>query len=192
MSFESSISSPVAPARVKREGGIKPSHFYLLLAMVAATAAVVLSPHTHPAALVLLSAAILAAGLVGSASHQALMGFFSGNRPPAPVSSRARVALEQDKALVLRSIKELEFDRAMGKMSDADFAEIGGRLRAKAMTIMEDLDRTDAHEAGGAARAAAGPKVVAPPAIAERTVCASCGKTHPLDARFCPHCGARL
>jgi hypothetical protein len=41
---------------VKREGGIKASHFYLLLAMVAATAAVVLSPHTHPAALVLLSA----------------------------------------------------------------------------------------------------------------------------------------
>jgi hypothetical protein len=31
---------------------------------------------------------------------------------------------------VLRSIKELEFDRAMGKMSEKDFAEMSARLRA--------------------------------------------------------------
>ena len=40
--------------------------------------------------------------------------------------------LERDKALVLRSIKELEFDRAMGKVGDADFAEVSAGLRARA------------------------------------------------------------
>ena len=37
---------------------------------------------------------------------------------------RQRVALERDKALTLRAIKELEFDHAMGKVSDNDFAEM--------------------------------------------------------------------
>ena len=40
------------------------------------------------------------------------------------VGGRARAALEREKTLVLRSIKELEFDHAMGKVSDEDFAEM--------------------------------------------------------------------
>ena len=41
-----------------------------------------------------------------------------------PLSVRARAALEREKTLVLRSIKELEFDRAMGKLSPRDFDEM--------------------------------------------------------------------
>jgi hypothetical protein len=47
------------------------------------------------------------------------------------VGGRTRAALEREKFLVLRSIKEVEFDRAMGKISDADFHEVAGRLRAR-------------------------------------------------------------
>ena len=54
-----------------------------------------------------------------------------------------RAALEREKALVLRSIKELEFDRAMGKVSPKDFDEMAGRLRARAI---------DADEAAGCGR----------------------------------------
>ena len=41
---------------------------------------------------------------------------------------------------MLRSIKELEFDRAMGKLSTKDFEEMGGRLRARAIALMKELD----------------------------------------------------
>ena len=41
---------------------------------------------------------------------------------------------------MLRSIKELEFDRAMGKVSEKDFAEMSGRLRARAARLMRQLD----------------------------------------------------
>ena len=37
------------------------------------------------------------------------------------VGERTRAALEREKMLTLRAIKELEFDRAMGKMSEEDF-----------------------------------------------------------------------
>ncbi len=48
--------------------------------------------------------------------------------------------LEREKTLMLRSIKELEFDRAMGKVSTKDFDEMAGRLRARAMSLMRQLD----------------------------------------------------
>ena len=50
------------------------------------------------------------------------------------VGERTRVALEREKLLTLRAIKELEFDRAMRKLSDEDFQEMSGRLRARAST----------------------------------------------------------
>ncbi len=40
----------------------------------------------------------------------------------------------------MRSIKELEFDRAMGKLSPKDFDEMAGRLRARAIMLMKQLD----------------------------------------------------
>ncbi len=49
--------------------------------------------------------------------------------------------LVRDKALILRSIKELEFDHAMGKVSEADFADISARLRARALALMQDIER---------------------------------------------------
>jgi len=57
------------------------------------------------------------------------------------VGQRTRVALEREKLLTLRSIKELEFDRAMGRLSDEDWNEMSGRLRARAARLMRQLDR---------------------------------------------------
>ena len=59
---------------------------------------------------------------------------------PRMLGGRTRAALEREKTLVLRSIKELEFDRAMGKVSEKDFAEMSGRLRARAARLMRQLD----------------------------------------------------
>jgi hypothetical protein len=53
------------------------------------------------------------------------------------VGERTRAALEQEKANTLRTIKELEFDRAMGKMSEEDFTEMSVRLRARAGRLIK-------------------------------------------------------
>ena len=49
-------------------------------------------------------------------------------------------ALLAEKALALRTIKELEFDRAMGKMSEPDFVEMSARLRSRALRVMKQLE----------------------------------------------------
>ena len=58
------------------------------------------------------------------------------------VGSRTRVALEREKNLLLRSIKELEFDRAMGKVAEGDYEEMVGRLRSRAVRLLQQLDNT--------------------------------------------------
>lgn len=157
-------------------------HFYVLLSMVAATAAVVMSRNTHPAALLLLSGAALAAGYTAYAVHQALLGLLSKNAAPV-LGQRDRDVLEQDKATVLRAIKDLEFDFGMKKVSQADYDDMLGRLKQRALLLMEQLEKipVEPQRPAPAARAAARP---AP--------CPRCGTGNEHDAKFCKQCGERL
>ncbi len=148
--------------------------------MAGATGAVMLARDTHPAALLLLSAAVVAAGLVGLAIHRALGGFLEVEddiRTPLPDNTREN--LEKEKMLALRAIKELEFDRAMRKVSERDYEDMLGRLRRRAMMIMQELERH-----------AEPPKPV--PVAAPAGVCRDCGTANEADARFCKQCGAPM
>ena len=148
--------------------------------MVGATAAVVVVGRSHPVALILLSLTVVAAGLVGLALQGALAGFLGlTSREPVQRTARETSDLEREKAMVLRSIKELEFDRAMGKIDDADFAQLGAGLRARAIALMDALER----ESTPARQPAARPK---------STTCSKCETTNDVDARFCKSCGERL
>ena len=106
---------------------------------------------------------------------------------------------------MLRSIKELEFDYAMKKVAQADYDEMVGRLRARAIRIMRQLDAGEGYrhaiEKELKARLAA---MGQPPAVrhaevqvadgrppGERTTCA-CGVANDPDARFCKACGTKL
>ena len=66
-----------------------------------------------------------ATALVGMAALRAVRPLVSPEDDrTAMVGQRTRAALEREKMLTLRAIKELEFDRAMGKLSDDDFREM--------------------------------------------------------------------
>ena len=166
--------------------GFQAWHFFVLLSMIGATVVVMVSKETHPVALLLLSAAVIASGFVGLTISRAVAGFFSSGAEPE-LGPRAREEMERQKAIVLRSIKELEFDKAMGKVSEADFAVIMPRLRARALTLMRDLENTPVKAQKAASKLA--PEKTARPAA---RFCAACGTPHDPDARFCKSCGVKL
>lgn len=172
-------SATSTDARRQPAGGFHAWHFFTLLSMIAATAAVIVSRDTHPVALLLLSAAVICAGFVGVALTRAVAGFFSRGVEPGPLAERSRIEMERQKRLVLRSIKELEFDHAMGKVDAKDFAAISSQLRARAIALMQDLDRAPAAIERPQPRVAPG-------------TCAACGTANDTDARFCKACGAQL
>ena len=124
------------------DSGFRPWHFFVLASLAASTVAVILSRRSAPEHLILLSLTIGAAGAAAAAFYRTLAPLalrdvsLLSERP----SVRALATLEREKALVLRSIKELEFDRAMGKVSAKDFDEMAGRLRARAIMLMKQVD----------------------------------------------------
>jgi hypothetical protein len=180
--MNSGISTEPQPVS---DAGFRPFHLFVLLSMVAATVGVILSRQTHPAALLLVSGSIIGAGLVGLALHKAISAFFGDETSHRPLDDRAREVLEREKALVLRSIKELEFDRSMKKISEADFTDMNGRLRARAMSLMQELERQP--EAPPAA-----PVKTGAPRVTKGPYCDQCGTKNERDAKFCKQCGHKI
>ncbi len=176
-------------------------HLFILLSLLAATIAVVMARPSTPESLILISLTIGAAGFAAVCFYRVLAPLVAAHTDiePAPVSERVRADLEREKALTLRSIKELEFDRAMGKLSEQDFEQMAGRLRARAMGIMKKLDAGASNyrarvEQDLAARlearglAAQSPRAASTPAPSACT----CGASNDHDARFCKSCGRKL
>ena len=182
-------------------------HFFVVAALAAATAAVMLSPRTAPEHLVMLSLTVFAAGAAATAAYRMLAPLVAKPRRgrAEPLGRHARAALEAEKAIVLRTIKELEFDRAMKKVSDEDFEDMSQRLRHRAVGLMQQLDDSRAsHRArieleldrklGSApdVRRAEGPHDGRQDSSDARARCASCETLNDADARFCKACGQRL
>ena len=120
----------------------QPWQFFVLTALACATAATFVARGRGVASIVLVSILMAAAALVGMAALRLLRPLVGAEEDrTVMIGHRTRTALEREKMLALRSIKELEFDRAMGKISAQDFEEMAGRLRRRAMTIMRQLDR---------------------------------------------------
>ncbi|HEY8550063.1 MAG TPA: zinc ribbon domain-containing protein [Vicinamibacterales bacterium] len=177
--------------------GFRPWHFFAIVALGAATVGVMLSQRTTPEYLVMVSLTVFAAGGAAIAAYHLILPLLSQEHllRRRPVGERTRAALESEKTLLLRTIKELEFDRAMGKVSDEDFAEMSQRLRARAVRVLQQLDQAGSRDRERIERelderlGTAGDAAADAPA---RAVCAACGTANDRDARFCKQCGGRL
>jgi hypothetical protein len=195
------------PAQGGPDAGFKPWHFFVLVSLAASTVAVLMSHRSSPEHLILLSFTIGAAGVAAAAFYRMLAPLAARDELPLSErpSERVLAALEREKALVLRSIKELEFDRAMGKVSPKDFDEMAGRLRARALMLMKQIDAGGSGyremierelqarlKKSGARRAgSSGPATLAS-ADPARRACLSCGTANDHDAAFCKRCGTSL
>ena len=196
-------AAPGRPARTNKDDTFKPWHFFVLLSLLAATAAVVLARQSRPEHLILISIIVGAAGFAAAAVYRTLSPLVSDEAPLTagePLTESMRAVLEREKMLTLRSIKELEFDRAMGKVSSKDFEEMAGRLRARAMSLMKQLD-AESHgyreliERELTARVRRAPHADAALAAAAATtsgISCQCGTSNDPDAAFCKRCGSRL
>jgi ribosomal protein L40E len=184
----------------ERQESLQTWQLFTLAGLIGATVVVFFSRGQSPAAIILLSCAIFAAAYVGATALRTVLPLAGTLREDAPdqIGDRTRAALEREKTLVLRSIKELEFDRGMGKVSDGDFAEMSARLRARAARLMRQLDAGSLYrdqiekeiaqrleKSGSVAPAATSPAPT-------HSVCPGCSAVNDPDASFCKKCGARL
>lgn len=177
-----------------RDNALSPWQFFLLAGMLGATGVVIVATGQSPASIILLSLTVIAASFVALGTYRALAPLVApeGDVAPSATAGRLRAGLEREKTLVLRSIKELEFDYAMGKIAQADFTDLSGKLRARALGLMRQLEAgggyRDAIEQELSRRLAAEPQHQ-PSIPASSCVC---GVVNDPDARFCKQCGSKL
>ncbi len=190
------MSSAISTDRTARarQNTLEPWQFFTLAALGCATAVTYLARGQGFTAILLLGALMAAAALVGYAALRAVRPLVATEEERAiMIGQRTRAALEREKLLTLRSIKELEFDRAMGRLSDEDFQEMSTRLRVRAAGLMRQLDSGATYRdqiekdlvkrlgANAAATANGGDRV-----------CGSCQTRNDHDAKFCKSCGVAL
>lgn len=192
----------------------QPWQLFTLAGLIGATVVVFVSQGQTPAGVILLSLTIFAAALVGFAAWRTFAPLAGSDEGMGPqlLGGRTRAALEREKTLALRAIKDLEFDHAMGKISDKDFTEMTARLRTRAAGLLRQLDagagyrerierdlakRIGARPGSGARDAGSAPMRDETADSGSRiatavTACSSCHTQNDADARFCKHCGASL
>ena len=179
---------------------LQPWQLFTLAGLIGATVVVFVSTGQTPAGIILLSLTIFTAAVVGIAAWRTLSPLIGSDEPLGTqvIGGRMRAGLEREKTLVLRSIKDLEFDHAMGKVSDKDFAEMSARLRSRAARLMRQLDAGSSYReeiekeistrVGRALSGAPGE----PGRVRPTKVCVDCRTENDPDARFCKSCGSKL
>ena len=201
---EERSAASTASSAVNAEG-LQPWQFFVLVGLGCATAITFVVRGQGVTTVVLVGVLMATAVLVGIAALRTLRPLVSADEDRvAMVGQRTRAALEREKHLTLRAIKDLEFDRAMGKLAEADFTEMSGRLRARAARIIRQLDAGAGYrdqierdvaarlsERSARASRSEDNDAVAREASAERT-CLSCSTANDCDAKFCKNCGAKL
>ncbi|MBI4317053.1 MAG: zinc-ribbon domain-containing protein [Chloroflexi bacterium] len=137
---------------------------------------------------------------------------------PAQEETRLDEVLSQKEA-TYSAIAELDFDHAMGNLSDKDYQEVRDRLKLKALTLIKEADElgqseeapvpeaaeqpratdeTRAQAANHGGKAASTPRRVPAEKAAEerqgrgKRYCPNCGARFSLGDRFCSGCGSSL
>ena len=101
---------------------------------------------------------------------------------------------ETPKGVALTALKEIEFDRETGKLSEADYAQLKQKYTAAALEALRAEERMEA-PADVEAMIAARVRTLRSAATATPTgapACAGCGPRPEPDAAFCSACGRRL
>ncbi|MFN7984407.1 MAG: zinc ribbon domain-containing protein [Vicinamibacterales bacterium] len=182
------------------QSGMHAWQFFVLAGLGCATAVTFLARGQGLTVVLLLSVLMATTVLVGMAALRAIRPLVSDyDDRTVVIGARTRAALEQEKTTTLRTIKELEFDRAMGKMSEEDFREMSGRLRARAARLIKQLDAGSGYRSqiekdlarrlGESVDKHADTKGGR---VHATRSCPACSTSNDTDARFCKSCGERL
>ena len=124
---------------------------------------------------------LLAVGALAYVLFPLLFG--TTGRPVRGIVALPAARAKENEAVV--ALREIEFDRVTGKLSDADYAELKTRYTGRALEAMR-AEKPDSARLEDAAEAA----IMA--YRARLKSCAQCGPRPEPDAVYCSNCGTYL
>ena len=161
---------------------------------------------------------LLGVALAAGATYYVLLPIL--RPPPEPAADTGSSDEGEDpdddmspRAVAFRALKEIEFDRATGKLSDADYESLKAKYTSEALAAMRGETGYGMRDAGGVTPAHPASRIahLACPEHGTRPeggaifcsdcgrrlgtaqgYCARCGTALETDARYCNSCGARV
>jgi hypothetical protein len=120
----------------------------------------------------------------------AIIGFllfirFKDLPQPAPVSPFRH--LEERKAAIYESLRDLQFEYRLDKLSDQDYQTTKVELQRELARVLAETDRIKAQM--GPVQTSK-PVASVAPAVAEKPKCHKCGTVYDKLPKFCNECGA--
>ena len=136
-------------------------------------------------------AEVTAAVLLGALALWLVLWPVFTRTPAVPRPAEPLDPEETPRGVALTALKEIEFDRETGKLSDDDYAFLKAKYSAAAVAALREDDAAASNdlEAIIAARVRA---LRAPATSAAAPACAACGPRPEPDAIYCSECGGRL
>ncbi len=139
-------------------------------------------------------AEVVAAVLIGMAALWLTLRPLLGPPRPRDLVEEPVDPEETAKGVALLALKEIEFDRETGKLSDADYEYLKGKYTAEALEALRENERGGVRDDAEAliadrVRVLRSAAATAPPGTPS---CSSCGPCPEVDAAFCSTCGGQL
>lgn len=102
--------------------------------------------------------------------------------------------LEDKKLRVYGNIKDLEFDYALGRLSEKDFQEIRGQFTREASQVVARLEELKKHDLDALIEVDLKEMNHEPVDEPQDTgkYCIECGHKNPVRAKFCAACGEKF
>lgn len=110
--------------------------------------------------------------------------------PPEPVNPVQH--LEERKQEIYESLRDLNFEYRMGKLSDEDYQRTKLELQRELAAVLAEIDRLQAsRKPTTQPKPASGQFKAQPPRVAT-VACPHCGAQFPMAMKFCGECGKPL
>ena len=98
---------------------------------------------------------------------------------------------EMRKAVALKALRDVEYERAMGKLDDGDYELLKAELSSEALAALQAA--AEVTGAGGSSPAGLEGEIVAARArLRSGPTCDACGEANEAGSRFCAQCGRPL
>jgi hypothetical protein len=143
----------------------------------------------------------IAALVVGVVALALILEPLAFPRAQGPASADPLDPEETPRGVALSAIREIEFDKATGKLSDADYQFLLQKYTAEALAVLkaeeaEKAERTEKTDGSDQIERLVAARVhtlrSSSPTSPSSPTCPTCGPRPEPDAIFCSHCGGRL
>ena len=156
--------------------------------------------------MIYLAAALIVAGVAMFVAAPLAGGLLPSRRAKPEELDAQR--LERERGLAVQALRELDFDREMGKLSDSDYESLRVTLEGRALSAMQSIEAlqriVEEQRRAGAPAVAPAPapkpalhiepaRRVEPPRPAQFPAFGTVrpAAAAPRNLRFCPQCGSR-